>query len=484
MADKNEEKLLPRPPIVAVVGHVDHGKTTLLDYIRKTNLVSREAGGITQSIGAYEVEYPSAGSGQARKITFIDTPGHEAFSTMRVRGATAADLAILVVAADEGVKPQTTEAITILRETKTPFVVAITKIDKPTANVDKVKNELVAADVFLEGMGGDVTWHGISGTTGEGVGELLDLIILAGEVADLKYDPEAKANGFVIETKKDSRRGVMAHLVLKDGVLHEGDEIVTPSTSGKVKILEDFLGKRIKEAHPSAPLAVIGFDDLPKSGEEFWAGKVDVAILEKVSGTPPSAEVKTPETTEITNGLPKTILKADTAGSLEALNQLLAGKVEVKASSIGEIFDSDVKFAKATESYIIGFKTSPNQAAAKLADSQKVKILTSDIIYKLLEEVERLFEAGKKETVVGKLEVLAVFSKTKTKQTIGGKVVEGILRVRAGIEIERGEEILGRGRILNLQLDKNDVKEVPAGNECGLLIGTSVEIAVGDFIKA
>ncbi|MBI2010826.1 MAG: GTP-binding protein [Candidatus Colwellbacteria bacterium] len=483
MADENEKKLLPRPPIVAVVGHVDHGKTTLLDYIRKTNLVSREAGGITQSIGAYEVEHPSTDSGQVHKITFIDTPGHEAFSTMRVRGATAADLAVLVVAADEGVKPQTTEAITILRETKTPFVVAITKIDKSTADINKVKNELTAAEVFLEGMGGQVSWHGVSGTTGEGVDELLDLLVLAGEVADLKYDPEAKANGFVIETKKESRRGIVAHLVLKDGCLREGDEIVTPSSPGKVKILEDFLGKRLKKAYPSAPLTVIGFEDLPKSGEEFWAGKVDVAVLEKVEGelpaVAPAAEAMVGEA-----GLPKAILKADTAGSLEALDQLLAEKLQVLAASVGEITDSDVKFAKATESFIIGFKTLANQAARNLADSQKVKILTSDIIYKLLEEVEDLLKAGGEAVTGGKLEVLAIFSKGKTKQTIGGRVVEGVLRVGNNVQIERGEEVLGRGRITNLQLNKVDVKEVGEGNECGLIISTSVEIAVGDFIKS
>ena len=223
---ENPANNLPRPPVVAIVGHVDHGKTTLLDYIRKTRVATKEAGGITQSIGAYEVE-PGG-----KKITFIDTPGHEAFSLMRARGAAAADIAILVVAADDGVKPQTKEAIQILTKTKTPFIVAITKIDSPGANIDKVKNELLNEEVLLEGYGGAVSWHGVSGKTGEGVPDLLELILLTGEVAGLTFDKEAKASGFVIESKMDNRRGVVAHIVLKDGTLHYGDPIFTPTTSG------------------------------------------------------------------------------------------------------------------------------------------------------------------------------------------------------------------------------------------------------------
>src|SRR3989344_4757419 len=270
--EKQTSNLLPRPPVVAIVGHVDHGKTTLLDYIRKTRLAAKEAGGITQSIGAYEVEHPSTSSGQAHKITFIDTPGHEAFSLMRARGAAAADLAILVVAADEGIKPQTTEAIGILKSTETPFIVALTKIDKPNANIDKVMRELQSAEVLLEGYGGNVSWHGVSGVSGEGVNELLDLIVLTGEVAGLTFDPKAKARGFVIESRKENRRGIIAHLVLKDGVLKAGEDISTPSASGKIKILEDFRGRRAKELWPSAPALVVGFEKLPRAGEEFTAG--------------------------------------------------------------------------------------------------------------------------------------------------------------------------------------------------------------------
>ena len=310
---KKEAEKRRRPPIVVVMGHVDHGKTTLLDRIRKTSVAAREAGGITQAVGAYEIERND------RKITFIDTPGHEAFSAMRSRGAQAADLAILVVAADEGVKPQTREAIQILGDTKTPFVVAINKIDKTGGNIEKAKNDLMAANVFLEGYGGQVSYHGISAKTGDGVEELLDLILLSADMEDLSYDPAADASGYVVEASREPRRGIEASVIIKDGTLHRGDSIWTQSAKGRVKILENFLGKAAESLEPSAPAIVIGFETLPAVGERFTVG---------------GSETKSQETLGKDNGKIwrsgsgasgkelKLVLKASDAGSLEALGAI------------------------------------------------------------------------------------------------------------------------------------------------------------------
>ncbi len=517
-AQKEQFNLQGRPPVVAIVGHVDHGKTTLLDYIRKTRVAAKEAGGITQSIGAYEVihaphesqtvtdgtqinadntqmnadksarisadknqrESASDFPGGARKITFIDTPGHEAFSRMRAHGTAAADLAILVVAADDGVKPHTKEAIQILKKTETPFIVAITKIDSPNANIDKVKNELLGEEVLLEGYGGNVSWHGVSGVTGEGVADLLELILLTGEVAGLTFDKEAKASGFVIESKMDSRRGVVVHVILKDGVLRRGDLIATSTASGKVKILENFLGRPVKELLPSAPATIIGFENPPRTGEEFQTGKIDPSTSQSKTQTtpPPKTEAKPDDKSRL-----RVILKADTAGSLEALEQVLGNLIEIKEVSVGKISDGDVQFAKSTGSVIIGFSVEPDKSAARLADYQRVKIITSDIIYKLMEAVEEILKGEALEKARAALEVLAIFSVGGSKKTVGGKVIEGILRVGNNVEVEREMAIVGKGRITNLQRNKEDAREVPEGSECGLVIGTEANIEVGDILR-
>ena len=481
MSAKNQEKNLhSRPPVVAVVGHVDHGKTTLLDYIRKTNVAGKEAGGITQSVGAYEVEH------SGKKITFIDTPGHEAFSLMRTRGAAAADLAILVVAADEGVKPQTSEAIGFLKKTETPFIVALTKIDSPNANIDKVKNELQSAEVLLEGYGGNVSWHGVSGITGEGISELLDLIVLAGEVAGLTFDPEAEARGFVIESRKESRRGIIAHLVLKDGVLKTGGSITTPSASGKIKILEDFLGRRVKELRPSAPALVVGFEKIPRAGEEFTTGGAGQpppvgGLGGPQAETKPIAIAKQAASTE--EPRIRVILKADTSGSLEAMEALLKDLVDIGEASVGEIGDGDVQFAKSTKSVIVGFKVEAGKSAVRLADAQQVSIITSDIIYKLVDAVSDMLKAGEKEKIKASLEVLAVFSAARSKKTVGGKVLEGVLKVGNVIKVERSMEVIGKGKIANLQHNKERVKEVSEGSECGLVVEIGSSIEVGDILR-
>ncbi len=350
MSEKSDKNLITRSPIVVVLGHVDHGKTTLLDYIRKTNVVAKEAGGITQATGAYEITHAG------KKITFIDTPGHAAFSKMRQRGATAADLGILVVAADEGVKPQTKEAIEVLLESKTPFVVAINKIDRNNADIEKTKADLAQAGVLVEGFGGDVSWQGISAKTGEGVDELLDLILLAAELEDLKYDPEARANGFIIESKMDNRRGLTVAAIVKNGVLRQGDDIVASGAVGKVKILENFLGEKVKELSPSSPALILGFESLPQIGDEFFSGKVDltefmVASIEKTNG---AFVLPVDENGENVETLVRLVLKADVSGSLEAISEIIKAMPNIRIinEGIGDITDTDVKSASSSKAII------------------------------------------------------------------------------------------------------------------------------------
>lgn len=475
---KNEDsKNLKRPPVVVVVGHVDHGKTSLLDYIRKTNVVAKEAGAITQSIGAYEITH------NEQRITFIDTPGHEAFSKMRIRGTRVADVAILVVAADESIKPQAKEAIQVLYDSKTPFVVAITKIDKPNADLERVKNGLTTNNVLLEGYGGSISYQGVSSKTGEGINELLDLILLTAEVENLTYNPDNLASGMVLETERDNRRGNTVTVILKDGTLKRGDLILTPTAKGKVKILEDFLGKPVTELLPSSPAVILGFEELPETGDEFKSGKLSLKELEAVK----AVSRKSLATVTADEQTVKVILKADVAGSLEALSDLIkktplkeGQRLEIISQSIGVISDGDVKDAVATKSIILGFMVYPNKAAENLARGQDITIITNEVIYKLVEEVEKILLQIFKKDTSAELEILAVFSGQGRKQTIGGKVNKGMIKTKARLEIHRGEETLGQGRILNLQQKKQDVNVINSGNECGLVFESDVKIEIGD----
>lgn len=483
MPDNANQNLKPRPPIVVVIGHVDHGKTTLLDYLRQTNIAAREAGGITQSIGAYEIEH------NGKKITFIDTPGHEAFTKMRARGANVADLAILVVAADEGVKPQTLESVKILEETKTPFIIAITKTDKPNANVEKVKQELTAAGVLLEGYGGKISYEPVSAKTGAGINELLDLILLAAELENLTYDPAKPGRGYILEVRFDRRRGVEVSVIVKDGTLKQNRPIATPSGKGKIKILENFRGERVESLIPSAPALVLGWEELPRVGEEFITG--DEAVLEldrrmetKLAARPaaPAVAVQTvPEKGKTLN----IILKAADAGSLEALagivKAMVAGKAaEVIKEEVGDVTDNDVKFAIPLGAVIFAFKNRAEKSAKILAESNGVKIIASEIIYQLVKNIEDLL-AQKENRVVAELEVLAVFNQEKPeRQVIGGKVTRGILRNGAFFEINRRGNTTGKGKIINLQSGKKDTAAVEEGKEAGLLVGSQTLIQIGD----
>lgn len=492
-----------RSPIVVVVGHVDHGKTTLLDYIRKANVADREAGGITQSVGAYEIWHTSTQTNadptlkdeygvnknadlRGEKITFIDTPGHEAFSKMRVRGTAIADIAILVVAADESVKPQTKEAIKILQESKTPFIVAITKIDRPGADIEKVKNDLTIENVLLEGFGGNISYQKISGKTGEGIDELLDLVLLIAEVEELKYDPEANASGVILESEKDNKRGNTVSLILKDGYLKTGTAIFTESAKGKIKILENFLGERVKSLIPSSPAVVIGFESLPKTGEEFVSGDLSKEDIKKMSSKDICMEDKEECKPEAGKCVVKILLKADMTGSLEVLSDLIhkvpkKEKYDLKIidEKVGGITDGDIKTAIATKAIILGFNVKANKAAENLAKDNKVKIITSEIIYELTKAIEDYFKCLGSQDISGELDILAVFSKKADKQTIGGKVIEGQIKNNANIEIQKDLKTIGKGKIVNLQENKVDVVSVGEEKECGLLVVSDVEIEPG-----
>jgi translation initiation factor IF-2 len=512
---QQEALLKPRPPVVVVVGHVDHGKTTLLDYIRKANVAGREAGGITQAVGAYEIEHTSRGASAGdknalapRKITFIDTPGHEAFSAMRSRGATIADMAILVVAADEGVKPQTREAIEILQKTETPFIVAFNKIDKAgPGGIEKAKGSLAEAGVLVEGYGGQISWHGISAKTGEGVDDLLDLVLLAADIEELTYDSGAAGTGFVLEVRRDPQRGIEASIIIKDGTVRRGDAIATTTALGKVKILENFAGKAAGELTPSAPALVIGFETLPRVGEEFTVGaqhdpnRPAPTIARQVTGIAPKNA----------NAL-NLILKASDAGSLEALSVVLrsvhtqgaggasaAGtsgankEVHIVDESVGDISDGDVRHASSTGSTIIGFKNRVEKGARMLADAQSVEIITSNIVYDLSKAVEEFLSGTRGPAASGELEVLAVFSQDKLdKQLVGGRVIAGTFRGKAAADVLRVTGATGTdgsagaatsvaaGRITELREKKTEIQSAEKGKEIGVLISAPVAVQVGD----
>lgn len=519
--EKNQaSNLKPRPPIVVVMGHVDHGKTTLLDYIRKTNVAAREAGGITQAVGAYEIihvpyesqtnadktqniaEDPrksasswrksaeSNFSAAGRKITFIDTPGHEAFTKMRSRGAEIADLAILVVAADESIKPQTKEAIEILNFSKTPFIVAITKTDKPSADVEKVKNDLAIAGVLLEGYGGQVSWHGISSKTGEGVNDLLDLILLSADIEGLTFDPTVPASGYILEARNDPRRGTEATVIIKNGVLGRGSGIYTPTVSGRVKILENFLGEAAEELEPSAPAVVIGFQSLPRVGEIFSSQPLAVAGKTAASGNVAVAAAGRLSYIKSSPDKPalNLILRAADAGSLEVLSALVEALksedriLNIVNKSVGNVTDGDVKDAVATQAIVIGFKNKIDSGAKNLSQAQAVKIITSDIVYDLVKAVEEFLASAAKPAARGELEVLAVFNQAKlSEQLVGGRVLHGTF-LKTNFEVQRAgfAESAGKGKILSLRDKKTDINQAEEGREVGALANCSIQIQIGD----
>ena len=481
---ENNKNLVPRPPIVVIMGHVDHGKTTLLDYIRKTGIAAKEAGGITQSIGAYEIIHND------KKITFIDTPGHEAFSKMRARGAKIADLAILVVAADDSIQPQTKESIQTLNDAKTPFIVAINKIDKLNADVEKIKSDLTANGVFLEGYGGNISWHAISAKTGEGISELLDLILLAAELENLTYESEAESCGVIIEAKSDARRGIAATVIIRNGILKINDKIATQTANGKIKCLENHLGKKVESLSPSSPALIIGFENLPQIGEEFIAGKEIKSIEIKMEEKEYPLKNQQAQIIGQQRQIPtiNLILKADVSGSLEPLFEIIKNykydsvKINILAESIGEITDGDVKDASGSNALIIGFRVKPNKIAENLAKAQDVKIITSEIIYEILEILQKEIKLKEKPLPQAELEILKIFSQKGKKQLIGAKVLLGTIRNNSRLKITRAESEIGSGKIIGLKKHKDDVNSVISGEECGIMLESDTIINEKDHL--
>ncbi|MCX8015731.1 MAG: translation initiation factor IF-2 [Patescibacteria group bacterium] len=488
MAEKtNQVNMVKRPPIVVVMGHIDHGKTTLLDTIRKTNITAKEAGGITQHIGAYDIIVKSDNPEyNNRQITFIDTPGHEAFSAIRARGAQVCDIAILIIAADEGVKPQTIEALNHIQQAKIPFIVALNKIDRAEANPDKVKTQLAELGVFVEGWGGNVPIVNISAKNGTNINELLELILLVADMEDLKAELNIPASGVILETKFDNKRGIIASVLIKNGVLKVGDSIYTETVLGKVRLMEDCNGKQIKEAGPSKPVLIIGFKDMPQVGEEFFVGEKSEEELKKMRENK-RVEIQKLDASENVLNI---ILKADVVGSLEAMKNILNNltlpentSLKIISESIGDIFVSDVSLAETAPAIILGFRVKIPKDLQTIIQAKNLRVYLFDVIYEmekfLKEEIEAMFKP-QEPPIKGKLEILACFSKKRTEQVVGGKVIEGRIVKGAQVKIQRGEEIIGRGKILNVQCNKLDVKEVLEGKECGILIDSDVEIIVGD----
>lgn len=489
MKEKKNKNLITRPPIVVVLGQVDHGKTSILDYIRKTHVAEKEAGRITQHIGAYEAIF------QGKRITLIDTPGHEAFSQIRFRGAKVADLAVLVIAADEGIKPQTLESLQYIKEANIPFIVAINKIDKPEANVEKVKQQLLKAGVLLEKMGGDVPFQLVSAKTGEGINDLLEVILLMAEMEDLKANPQASASGMVIEAHLDRRRGNTATLLITNGTLHSGDNIYTSHTQGKVKILEDFQGRVIKEATFSSPVQVIGFNQLPLVGEKFWVGTGLAGSASPAKEKEKSEEVYQEWGDKNASLTIPLIVKTDVSSSAEALAKVIdqLGKknhwlFRVLRNRVGDISEDDLRMANPDGTLIIGFrvKRRPEITNTLLANKRLI-VEEGEVIYELEEKiqksVEKNFVVRPKETILGKLEVLAVFNPMKKRQLIGGKVMEGKALNKTAFRLQREEQTIASGKVVNLQVHKKDVNEANSGEECGLLVDCPEKIERGDILE-
>ena len=480
-----------RAPIVAIMGHIDHGKSTLLDYIRKSNVVAGEAGGITQHLSAYEIEVPF--NDTKRAITFLDTPGHAAFTGMRERGALAADIAILVVSAEDGVKAQTVEALKTIREAKLPFVVAINKIDRPGANIERAKQMLAEHEVLVEGYGGNISWVGISALNGTNIPELLETILLVADVEEITYDPKALAEGVVIESKLDPKRGMAATVVLKNGTLKKGQFVAAGDSFTSTRMMENFLGKSIDEAVAGTPVQLIGFDKLPSVGSV-------IATFDKKRDAEDycaeQAHKGHAETTNVSVGtkIIPIIIKTDVFGTAEAIEKELKKisienvYVKIIGKSIGAIGENDIKLAQSDkDTIILGFNTIMDSAARELNEKVGATVQLFSIIYKLTEWLAVELEARRpritERVVTGSAKVLKVFSKTKERQVVGCRIDSGSIHSGAPVAIVRREFPLAQGIIIEIQQAKQKIKEVQDG-ECGILIECKTDIAPGDTIEA
>jgi translation initiation factor IF-2 len=495
---EDEALLVERPPVVTIMGHVDHGKTLLLDSIRSSNVVATEAGGITQHIGAYQVDR------NGHKITFLDTPGHAAFTAMRARGAQVTDVAIIVVAADDGVMPQTREAISHARAANVPIIVAMNKIDKPDANVDRAKVQLNEEGLSLVEWGGDIELVPVSAKTGEGIDDLLTTVLLTSEIAHLRANPDKPASGSVIEARMDRSRGPMATVIVQGGTLKPGDVIVAGSSFGKVRALFDDRGRNLKAARPGTPVQLLGLNEVPEAGDKVQVigdEKLARAValqrgrqkrVEALSSNRSAGDILS----QISAGETKTlnvILKADTQGSVEAIESALTDlstdevRVNVLHVATGAVSESDVLLAAASNALIIGFSVRPDTAAKRAADEAGVEIRYYDIIYKLTEDVQLalsgMAEPVYQEVVYGHAEVRAIFKAGRV-NIAGCYVTDGTITRNNEVRLLRGQEVETTGRISSLKRFKDDVREVTAGYECGIVIDGYNDVKEGDIIEA
>ncbi len=488
--------IVSRQPVIAVLGHVDHGKSSLLDFIRKSNVVDGEAGGITQRISAYEVIHKLP-DGTIKPITFLDTPGHAAFQSMRERGAEIADIAILIVSAEDGVKAQTIEAWKTIEARKLPFVVAINKIDKPGADIQKTKNSLVENSIYIEGYGGDIPCVEISSKVGTGIPSLLETLLLIVEMNELTANLETDATGHVLESFVDAKRGVSATLIIKDGTLAASGAIVAGVAMSPIRIIEDFNGKAIKNPHAGQPIKVTGFDEVPASGAIFVSSG-DKKVMEALQETTLQNVVKTvldPKIYRNAKVVIPVVIKADSLGTLDAVKRELKKretndiKIKIIAEGMGNISEGDIMLASSDEkTVILGFTVKMEAKARDQADRFKIKPELFDIIYKLSEWFDTLVESRlpyeEKETILGTLKLLRTFSSQKEKHVIGGKVETGKIENGAVVRIIRRGVELGRGRIVELQSQKIKTNVVNEGTECGLMVESKVDMIPSDILEA
>ncbi len=498
IANEKESDLKSRPPVVTILGHVDHGKTSLLDAIRQTDVASGEAGGITQHIGAYQVEKGG------RLITFLDTPGHAAFTAMRARGAQGADIVVLVVAADDGVMPQTKEAIAHAKAARVPIIVALNKIDRPNANPDRVKQQLAEQELVPDDWGGDTTVVPVSAKQKTGIEDLLTAILLVADEAQMRANPQGKVMGTIIEARLDKAKGVMATLLVQNGTLRNGDVVLAGTAHGRLKAMFDYRGKPISKAGPATPVRVMGLAEVPSAGDLFETyqnekiardvvyQRVESQKAEKVSSKMSLedlfAKFKSGEVKEL-----RLIIKADVQGSLEPLmkevNNLASGDIAIKIiyAETGNIGENDVMLASASKAIIVGFNVQADVSARRLAESEGVSIRLYDIIYRLTEDIEKALKGMLApefaEKVIGKAKVLAVFPVSKIGKIAGCRVIEGDVRRNAKVRMYRGEDMVYQGEISSLKHEKEDVREMRQGFECGINLKNFNDVEVGDVIE-
>ena len=498
--DKEAEVQIERAPIVTVMGHVDHGKTSLLDYLRKTSVAGGEAGGITQSIGASMIEYNN------KKITFIDTPGHELFTSLRARGAKLTNIAIIVIAADDSVMPQTIESINHAKAAGVPIIIAVTKIDRPGNNMEQIKSDVAKYGLTPEDWGGDTPFVGVSSKTGQGIDLLLEYVLLQSEMLELKYNPDRQAVGVVVDAYKDPKQGVVASLIILTGTLKNGDIIVAYNTYGKVRRMQNWIGKQTSKITGGEPVQILGFTELPEPGRIVEVVSNEKEANQRIAFIKESetkstgdgalqqflAQLKAGDQSKVSEL--RLILKADGSSSLEALKQAVDGvplpknvNIKVVHSDVGYFWESDLSLAQASKALLLGFNISMNAVLKKKAENLKIEMKAFDIIYELTDYLTNLLlgmvEVEKEEVVVGKLEILGIFHTETREMTIGGMVKDGKVKNKLKFRVYRGDDILTNWEILSLKRNKDEVKEVKAGEDCGMKVKIGKKLDVGDILE-